>query len=194
MSDLQRIVTCAFLSYGTVPTTAKRCSPGVFLLTLCLYFLGRVRLRTYGSGLRDFCQKGQGFLRGTSLASKVCPRMSQHFRYLSLTEVRTSVFCSPGSRRFKATYKKASALEQKTTSELSTMLEIFSSWVAVIDSPSGDAPTDVVHPQELDELKFAWEKTRDSLRSALETLTSEPVHLHRSLCRSALRRWMTCFL
>jgi hypothetical protein len=65
-----------------------------------------------------------------------------------------------------------------------------------MDGPSGDAPIDVAHPQEIGELKCAWEKTRDSLRSALETLTSEPVHYHRSSldfmrCRSALRRWMT---
>ncbi|KAI0285442.1 hypothetical protein BGY98DRAFT_1093025 [Russula aff. rugulosa BPL654] len=71
-----------------------------------------------------------------------------------------------GSRRCKTTYEKASALEQKTTSQLNTLLEYFSSWVAVIDGPSDDAPIDVVHPQELGELKCAWEKTRDSLRSA----------------------------
>jgi hypothetical protein len=70
--------------------------------------------------------------------------------------------------------------------------------VAVVDGPSDDVPIDVVHPgpQELGELKCAWEKIRDSLRSALETLTSELVHHHRSLlafmhCRSALRRWMS---
>jgi len=106
-----------------------------------------------------------------------------------------------GSRRCKTTYKNASALEQKTTSELNTLLASLSSWVAVIDSPSDDAPIDVVHAQELGELKCAWEKTRGCLRSALETLTSEPVHHHRpslafTHCRSALRRWMTglvCF-
>ena len=112
---------------------------------------------------------------------------------LCLIEVGISAFCSSGSRRCKTTYKKASALEQKTTSELNTLLESLSSWVAVIDGP---APIDVVHPQELGELKFAWEKTRRSLRSALEMLTSEPVHHHRSSpafmhCQSTLRRWMT---
>jgi len=113
-----------------------------------------------------------------------------------------SVASVEGSRRFKTTYKKASALEQKVTSELNTLLESLSSWVAAaIDGPSDDAPIDVVHPQELRELKYVWEKTRDSLRSALETLTSEPVHHHRSSVAStqrryALRRWMTslvCF-
>jgi len=106
-----------------------------------------------------------------------------------------------GSRRCKTTYKKASASEQKTTSEFNILPGSLSSWVAITDSASDDAPIDVAHPQELGELKCAWEKTRDSLRSALETLTSEPVHHHRSSlafmhCRSALRRWMTslvCF-
>jgi hypothetical protein len=118
-----------------------------------------------------------------------------------LTEVGTSVFCSPGPRRCKTTYKKASALKQKTTSELNTLLESHSSWVAVIDEPSDDRPIDVDHSQELGELKCAWEKTRDCLRSALDTLTREAVHHHRSSlafmhCRSSLRRWMTsvvCF-
>ena len=88
-------------------------------------------------------------------------------------------------------------MEQKVTSELNTLLESLSSWVAAaIDGSSDDAPIDVVHPQELGELKCAWEKTRDSLRSALETLTSEPVHHHRSSLVSmhrqfAFRRWMT---
>ena len=85
-------------------------------------------------------------------------------------------------------------------SELNILLESLSSCVAVIDGDSGDTPIDVVvHPQELGELKCAWEKTRDSLRSALETLTCEPVHHHRSSlaimhCRSALRRWMTSLI
>ena len=79
--------------------------------------------------------------------------------------------------------------------ELKTLLESLSSWVAVTDGFSGDAPIDVDHPQELGELKRAWEKTRDRLRSALETLTSEPVHHHRSSLASmnyrfSLRRWM----
>jgi len=107
------------------------------------------------------------------------------------TEIAASI---KGSRRCKTTYKKASALEQKTTSELNTLLESLSSWVAVIDVPSGDAPIDVAHPRELGELKCAWEKTRDSLRSALETLTSESVHHHRSSL--TFMRWMTslvCF-
>ena len=107
--------------------------------------------------------------------SKVCPHISQRLRYLSLTEVGTSVLCSPEPRRCKITYKKALALEQKTTFEFNTLLESLSSWVAVIDGPSGDAPIDEFHSQELGELRCAWEKTRDSLRSALDCLTSEPV-------------------
>ena len=91
-------------------------------------------------------------------------------------------------------HKKAEALERRTTSELNTLLESLSSWVAVIDGPSSDAPIDVAHPQELGELKRSWEKRRYCLHSALETLTSKQVHRHRSSlgfmhCRSALRRW-----
>lgn len=83
-------------------------------------------------------------------------------------------------------------------SELNTLLEYLPSWVAAIDRPSEDASIDVVHFQELGELesiKYAWEKTRDSLHSALETLTSEPMHHHHP--RSSLAfihrrwRWMT---
>ena len=67
-----------------------------------------------------------------------------------------------------------------------------------MDGPSDDASIDEVHPQELGELKCAWEKTRSSLRSALESLTSEPVHHHRSSlafvqCRSAFRRVVSDF-
>ena len=201
MSRLRQTVTCAFPTYDTVPTTEKSCSPGVFLLTLRLYPLGRVCPMTCGSGLRDFCLMRQAFLLRMSLVLKVCPCMDQHLRYLLLTEVGTSVLCSPGSRRCKTTYKKASVLEQKTTSELNTLLESHSSWVAVIDEPSGDRPIDVDHSQELGELRGAWEETRDCLRSALETLTSEAVHHHHSSltfmhCRSSLRRCMTsvvCF-
>ena len=192
-------MTCVFLSYGIVPTTAKRWLPGVVLLTLRLHPVGWVCLMTCGSEPRDFCLRPWAFLRRMTLVSKVCPCLSQHFP--SLTEVGTSVFCSPGSRRCKTTYKEASALEQKTASGLNTLLESLSSWVATIDGPSSDAPIDVGHPRELGELKCSWEKRRDCLRSALETLTSEQAHDHRSSlgfmhCRSALRRWMTnlvCF-
>jgi hypothetical protein len=193
MSHLQQTVTCACLSYGTVTTTAKKWLPGVFLLILRRYPTGRVRLMTCGSGLRGFCPRRRAFLcRMLSLVSKVCP---QNLSYLSLTEVVNSLFCSPGSRRCKTTYKKAAALERKTTSELNALLESLSNWVAVIDRPSGDVPIEGVHHQELGELKCAWEKTRDCMRSALETLTSGRVHHHRSSptfthCRSALRRWM----
>ena len=186
-----------------MPTTAKRCPSGasVFPLILRQYPLGWVRLMTCGSGPRDFCLRRQVSLRRMLLASKVCPCMSQHLCYLSLTEVGTSVFCSPGSRRYRITYKKASALEQKTTSQLNALIESLSSWIAAIYGPSSDTQIDVVHPKELGELKCAWEKRRDFLCLALDTLTSEPVHHRRSSldfmhCRSALRRWVTslvCF-
>ena len=54
------------------------------------------------------------------------------------------------SRRFKTTYKKASTLEPKTTSDLDALFENLSSWAAeVTDDPSGDAPIDVVTPNNL---------------------------------------------
>ena len=135
-----------------------------------------------------------------SLLSKDCPYESTSVMPF-IDRGGNFSFCPSGSRRCKSMYRKASALEQKTTSELNTLLENLSSWVAVIDGPSNDAPVDVDQPLELGELKCAWEKTRDSLRSALETLTSEPVHHHRSSVAStqrrfASRRWMTslvCF-
>ncbi len=52
------------------------------------------------------------------------------------------------SRRFKTTYKKASTLEPKTTSDLDALLNL-SSWTGVTDDPSGDAPIDAVTPNNL---------------------------------------------
>ncbi len=88
------------------------------------------------------------------------------------------------------------ALEQKTSTGLNTLLEMVSSWAAVMDEPSrADVSMDVVTLQQLSELKCAWERTRDSMHDALAALTSEPaqqVHRHRSLLafmrpRSTLR-------
>ena len=86
-------------------------------------------------------------------------------------------------------------------SMLNTLFESLLSWVSVIDGPSDGVTIDVVHPHELGEIKCAWEKTRYSLRSTLEALTSDPVRHDRSSLtfmhrRFALRRWMTslvCF-
>ena len=78
----------------------------------------------------------------------------------------TSVYCSPGPRRLKIIYNKALILEQKTTSGLDTLLEIFSSLTAVVDGPSEDVIPDMKR------ITWAWEKVRDSVRSAQVTLTN----------------------
>jgi hypothetical protein len=107
-------------------------------------------------------------------------------------------YCFPGSRRFKITYKKAVTLEQKTTSRLNTLIENLSSWAAAItDGPSDDTIPGIPTPQQLGEVKLAWENARDSVRAALAILTSESaqrVALMRP--RSAFKRWMkslVCF-
>jgi len=161
---------------------------------LCLSFLQHCA--DYGEKVFTWCLS----FNASAISSRVGPPHDLRERTARLLSEATGISTEnvasvKGSRWCKTTYKKASALEQKTTSELNTLLESLLSWVAVIDGPSGDAPIDVVHPQELGEIKCSWEKARDSLRSALEALTSEPVHHHRSLAfmhyRSALRRWMT---
>jgi hypothetical protein len=88
--------------------------------------------------------------------------------------------------RCKTTYKKASALEEKTTSELNTLLESLSSWVAIIDGPSDDAPIDAVHPQELGELKCAWEKTFHALSISIKTMDI-------GFCRISVIHSLSCF-
>ena len=191
MSHLREIVTCAFLSYGTVPTMGRRCFLGVLLLPIRLRVLLWVE-RTFESESRNFGPKKRAFLRKMLLqvVPKVCPRTSQRFCYLSLT---CGNFCFPGSRRFKITYKKALTLEEKTTSRLNTLIENLSSWTAAIT----DAIPDIATLQQLGEVKCAWENARDSVRAALAILTSEPaqrVALMRP--RSAFKRWMkslVCF-
>ena len=86
----------------------------------------------------------------------------------------TSVHCSSGSRRFKFVYNKALTLEQKTNSRPNILLEILSSWTAVTDGPSDDALPDVVTLKQMNEVKWAWKKSRDSVHAALAILTSEP--------------------
>jgi hypothetical protein len=122
----------------------------------------------------------------------------------SLTDVGTSIYCSPGSRTFKIAYNKALTLEQKTASGLiqglNALLDIvdnISSWATITDGHSDYALPDVVTLEHLNEVKLAWEKARDSVRAALETLTSEPgqrvASTHR---RSAFKLWMkslVCF-
>jgi hypothetical protein len=82
---------------------------------------------------------------------------------------------------------------------LNDLLENLSSWAAITDGPSDDALPDAVTLEQLIEVKWAWEKARDSARAALETLTSEPaqrVTSTRIRRRSALKLWMkslVCF-
>lgn len=87
--------------------------------------------------------------------------------------------CSPGSRRFKIAYNRALPLEQKTTSGLiqglNTLLKNLSSWAAITDGPSDIALPDPINLEQLNEVKWAWEKARDSMRAALGSLTSERV-------------------
>jgi hypothetical protein len=88
-------------------------------------------------------------------------------------------------------------LEQKTTSGWNALLEILSSWAAVADGPSDDVLPDVVTLEQLSEVKWAWEKARDAVRAAQETLTSEPAQRAASTRpRVAFKRWMkglVCF-
>ena len=132
---------------------------------------------------------------------KVCPPIGERLCHQLLTYPGTSMYCSAGPRTFKITYHKALTLEQKTTSGLiqglNTLLDNLSSLAAITDGPSDDALPDAVTFEQLHEVKRAWEKARDSVRTALETLTSEPaqrvVSIHR---RSASKLWMrslVCF-
>jgi hypothetical protein len=83
------------------------------------------------------------------------------------------------------------ALEQKTTSGWNALLEILSSWAAVADGPPDDAFSDVVTLEQLNEIKWAWEKARDTVRAAQETLTSEPAQRVASTRpRVSFKRWM----
>ena len=109
----------------------------------------------------------------------------------------TSVYCSPGTRRFKIAYNKALTLEQKTTSGLITLLEDLSSWVAITDGPSDDVLPDVVTLEQLSEVKWALERARDTVHAVLAILKSEPAQRVASMhTRSAFKRWMkslVCF-
>ncbi|KAH9984097.1 hypothetical protein BJV77DRAFT_1072392 [Russula vinacea] len=68
--------------------------------------------------------------------------------------------------------------------------KILNSWAAVTAGPPGDALPDVVTLEQLSEVKWTWEKARESVRAALATLTSEPAQLVASMhTRSAFKRW-----
>ena len=71
------------------------------------------------------------------------------------------------SRGFKIAYNKALGLEQKTTSGLNALLEILNSWAAVTAGLPGDTLPDVVTLEQLSEVKWAWEKARESVCAAL---------------------------
>lgn len=81
--------------------------------------------------------------------------------------------CSPGPRKFKTAYKQAVSLEQRTIVGLNALLKDLSSWIAVMDDPPGDVPSNEITPQQLRELSYAWEKARASIRAALANLTNE---------------------
>ncbi|KAH9952485.1 hypothetical protein BC827DRAFT_331198 [Russula dissimulans] len=69
-----------------------------------------------------------------------------------------------GPRKFKASYKKALNLQQKTTLGLKVLFESVSAHIAVTDVIPDDVSPGVVTLQELGELSYAWAEARDSLR------------------------------
>ncbi len=127
---------------------------------------------------------------------KVCPRSSQHVLTI-LTDSR-GYCCPSGSPKFRAAYKQALALEQKTILGLNTLLGNLASWAVATDSLCDESPPAVVALQQLQELSHAWAIARDSVRAALASLTSEPAQrlYYRSASlavprsRSAMKRWM----
>lgn len=104
-----------------------------------------------------------------------------------------------GSRKFRAAYKQALSLEQKTILELNTLLGNLASWVVATDALRDESPPTIVTLRQLRELSHAWAIARDSVRAALVSLTSEPTQrlYYRSASltvlrpRSAMKRWMT---
>ena len=102
-------------------------------------------------------------------------------------------------RKFKAVYNKldnkALALEQKTNSGLNTLLRKLSSLVMVTDGhvlPDGTLP-DVITPEQLRKL---WERARNSVRVALETLKNKPAPPFSTGPLSVIKPWLTnlvCF-
>ena len=117
---------------------------------------------------------------------KVCPCSSQHVLTI-LTD--NPGYCCPSSglRKFKAAYKQALALEQKTILGLNTLLGNLASWVVATDSLRDESPPAVVTLRQLREQSHAWAVTRDSVRAALASLTSEPAQWLYSI--TALLQW-----
>ena len=65
---------------------------------------------------------------------------------------------------------------------------MLSSWTAVTDGPSDDALPDVVTLEQMNEVKWAWEKAREYVHAALVVLTSEPAQQGLDHARSAFKR------
>jgi len=107
-------------------------------------------------------------------------------------------YCPSGLRKFRAAYKQALSLEQKTILELNTLLGNIASWVVATDALRDESPPAIVTHQQLRELSHAWAIARDSMRAALVSLTSEPMQrlYYRSAPlavqrpRSAMKRWI----
>ena len=104
--------------------------------------------------------------------------------------------CLLGSQKFKDVYSNAMSLEQKTTSGLNALLEELLSWVSVADGPADELPN-LLTLEQVRELSQVWSETRNSVRSALLNLTSEPASrlfyrssLPSSTRRSVMTRWM----
>jgi len=91
-------------------------------------------------------------------------------------------YCPSGSRKFRAAYKQALSLEQKTILELNTLLGDLASWVVATDALRDESPPAIVTLQQLRELSHAWAIARDSVRAALVSLTSEPTQVVLPLC------------
>ncbi|KAH9984108.1 hypothetical protein BJV77DRAFT_1162758 [Russula vinacea] len=168
---------------------------------LCLSFLQHCT--DYGENVPAWCQ-----FSITLLASPVGAPSDLRERTTGLRSEVTDVSESTedaasaqGPRTFKIAYNKALTLEQKTASGLiqglNTLIENISSWAAITDGPTDDALPGVVTLEQLDEAKWAWEKSRDSVRVALKSLTSEPAQRVASIQRrSGFKLWMrslVCF-
>ena len=101
--------------------------------------------------------------------------------------------CSLGARKFNSAYAECLSLQRKTTSGLVALIEIASFWIVTPDgapyAPGG------VSVGSLHEVASVWDKTRSSIRMALETLTNNPseklLHHSSSMCpQSSIMRWM----
>ena len=107
--------------------------------------------------------------------------------------------CFLGPRKFKAPYNEALSLEQKTTSDLNTLLEQLLSWVTVTNGhgPPGDPLPDAI---ALEQLREQWVKAKDFLSATLVILEdgqvpelfdrSAPLVSTKPRLGSMIKRWM----